>query len=240
MELPELCIGICTYKRPQYAALTINCLRGWLGYNGPRRFHIADGGSPQHEIDHYLRILKDERVTVEVTDNLADMCNSVAHHGGDVWITCLDDFCLRYPINITPDVGLLLDHPEIGCVRMARLAFWGAGHGPETSADLVSTSSGLHWWRYDKERTKDPYSSSIGFHLYHRRFWDAYGDIPSCPPDVPGQGELNGCARYNSKPGPTIAVPMRFGEDCEFNYEPVWHMGMWRTDEYTGATGTRL
>ena len=241
MDLPELTIGVCTYKRPQYAMLTLNCMRSWLQYNGPKRFHIADGGSPQEELDYYKFILRDYQVSVSVTDNLADMINSIAHAAGELFFVCVDDFCLRRAIDITPDVGLLLEHEEIGCVRMARLAFWGAGHGPETSADLVTSSSQLHWWRYNKERTTDPYASSIGAHLYHRRFWDAYGDIPACPPNVPGQAELNGMARYNGHPGPTIAVPMRFGEDWGNYYsEPFWHMGMWRTDEYAGTAGTRL
>lgn len=240
VDLPQLTIGVCTYKRPQYACLTIQQLIQAVGYDGKKRFHISDGGSSQEDIEAYKYLTRDFPTTVEVTDNLADMVNSIAHHAEELWMVVLDDFTPRYSFNITPDVKMLLAHPEIGQVRFGRLAFWGSGSGdPETSADLVGYE-GLHWWRIDKERTRDGYSANIGFHLYHRRFWDAYGDIPSCDPKVPGQAELNGCARYNGKPGPTIAVPMRFGEDCQDWKEPIWHLGTWHTDEYMTATGSRF
>ncbi len=167
------------------------------------------------------------------------MVNSCARHGGDLWLVALDDYCPRYPINITPDVKLLMNNDDIGMVRFGRLNFWGSGGGdPETSADLVALD-GLHWWKLSKERSRDNYMCNIGMHLYHRRFWDAYGDIPSCPPNSPGIGELNGAARFNNRPGPTIAVPMRFGQTCDFHLEPIWHYGYWRSDEYTEIAGNR-
>ena len=240
MELPELTICICTYKRPQYGMLTLNSLKHFLGYDGPVRFHIADGGSPQEQLDYYQVLLDGYRYTIEVTDNLADMVNSCARNAGDVWLVTLDDFCPRYPFNITPDVRFLMDTPDVGVVRMGRLAFWGSGSGdPETSADLMA-HNGMHWWKISKERSADKYMCSIGTHLYHRRFWEAYGDIPACAPNVPGQAELNGAARFNGHPGPTVAVPMRFGEDSREHQEPIWHLGLWRSDEYTQSTGKRL
>jgi hypothetical protein len=220
--------------------MTISALSGWLGYNGPRRFHIADGGSPQEHIDYYLKILTGEKVSVEVTDNLSDMVNSCARHGGDLWLCTLDDFCPRYRFNISPDARLLMENEDIGVVRMARLAFFGSGSGdPETSADLVQ-NNGLHWWKLSKERSKDNYMATIGTHLYHRRFWDAYGDIEACPPNTPGQAELLGNKRFREKQGPTVAIPMRFGQDSQEHMEPIWHLGIWRTDEYASTAGSRL
>lgn len=241
MDYPELTVCICTYKRPWYAIMTLNSLNGWLHYSGPVRFHISDGGSDPQDIEYYKMVLENRKVTVDVTDNLADMCNSCARNGGNYWMTIMDDYVLRHPLNINPDVLLLETHPEIGCVRMNRLSYWGnGGEDTMTSADLVN-SGGLHWWRLDKSRTTDPYMSGIGVHLYHRRYWDAYGDIPACPPNVPGQAELNGNSRFWARPdGPTIAVPMRFGEDYEGHYEPFNHVGVWRTDEYAKVAGSRL
>jgi len=240
MILPTLTLCVCTYKRPWYGILTLNALKQWMGYDGPRKFHIADGGSPPEHIDCYKKILEGQEVSVEVTDNLADMVNSCARHGGDMWLVALDDFCPRYQINITPDVKFLLANEDVGVVRMSRLAFWGSGGGDaQTSADLIH-HEGYHWWKLSKERSKDGYMCNIGTHLYHRRFWDAYGDIPSCDPKVPGQGELNGAARFNGNPGPTVAIPMRFGQDCQHYKEPIWHLGVWRTDEYMESTGSRL
>jgi hypothetical protein len=235
MDWPELTVCVCTYKRPWYAMLTLSTLNGMLGYPGRVRFHIADGGSPIEDLDYYRQILNGRPTTIEIADNLADMCNSCAKNGGDFWMTIMDDYALRYPLNVSQDVHLLMEHPEIGCVRMSRLAYTG-----DSSADLIGLD-GLHWWRMDKAKTADPYLSSIGVHLYHRRFWDAYGDIPSCPPDVPGQAEINGINRFRDRLGPTIAIPMRFGEDWEnHHFEPFWHLGTWRTDEYARSAGTRL
>lgn len=240
MDLPPLTIGICTYKRPWYAVMTIQALIGMVGYGGPKRFHIADGGSPEEDLRYYKELTKEFPTTIEVTNNLSDMVNSCARHGGDLWLTVLDDFMPQRVINLTPDAILLMNHPEIGSVRMGRLAFWGNGDKEsEIVADLVA-SGGLHWWRLNKELSAKPYMCTIGFHMYHRRFWDAYGDIPACEPKVPGQAELLGNERYQKKSGPTIAVPMRFGQDCGEWKEPIWHMGVWRTDDYTETAKSRF
>ena len=234
MTYPDLTICICTYKRPWYAILTLNQCKQ-IRYAGKINFHIAKGGSKSEDLQYYKLILKDYETTIGVTNNLSDMVNSCAHNSGEVWIVGLDDFTPRRSFDVTPDVQLLLEHPEIGCVRYSRLAFFGSGGGqPETSADMVTINGGgQYWWRFDKARTKDSYSCNIGFHLYHRRFWDCYGDISACPPDHPGKAEHLGMERYNNKPdGVTIAIPMRFPQDSVDGDEFIWHLGMWRTDEY--------
>jgi len=239
-DLPPLTIGVCTYKRPWYAMLTLSQLISQVRYDGPKKFHIADGGSPQEDIDYYKFICRDFETTVDVTTNLADMVNSCAHYGGELWLCVLDDFTPRVPFDVTPDARLLLAHPEIGSVRMGRLAFHGNGDGnSEEVGDLINCE-GLHWWRLRKEETHNLDMCTMGFHMYHRRFWDAYGDIPPCLPTEPGNGELNGRGRFLAKPGPTIALPMRFGEDCGDWKEPIWHLGTWRTDEYKAYAGSRL
>lgn len=235
MEWPELTIGICTYKRPWYAGLAMSRIHGMIGYSGKIRWHIADGGSPQDQIDYYKVLLRDRPVSVEVKPNLADMVNSCAHNGGDFFMVIMDDYALRYPVDVTVDVHLLMEHPEIGVVRMSRLAFTG-----ETNADLISQDQ-MHYWRVNKAQTRDPYLCSIGVHLYHRRFWDAYGDIPSCPANIPGQAELNGIKRFQNREGPTVAIPMRYGEDWgQHHFEPWDHFGCYRTDDYASTAGSRL
>lgn len=235
MEWPELTIGICTYKRPEYAALVISTLNGWIHYDGKVKFHIADGGSTQEELDTYKTILRDRPVTFEVTDNLADMVNSCVHHSGDVFMILVDDYLLRHPLNINPDVHLLLDHTDIGAVRMNRMSFFGQNY-----AELIN-QDGLHYWKLDKDRSKDNYVATIGVILYHRRFWENYGDIRPCPPNIPGEAEINLGHNFNGVPGPSVAIPMRFGEDCDdIGYEPFWHIGTYRTDDYAKIRGTRL
>lgn len=231
MTYPDLTICILTCRRPWYAGLTLNQCKQ-LGYAGKIKFHLADGGSDSRDFDYYRTLMQGHELSIEVVNNPSEMVNSCAHHGGEVWIMAVDDMCPRRAFDLTPDVNLLLRHPEIGCVRMSRLAFW--GNGPDgsagTSADLIAYG-GLHWWRLDKARSNDATMCNIGFHLYHRRFWDAYGDLeePSRPNEL-GHAEMIAAERFFLKAGPTIAVPMRFGQDAWGFEEPIWHFGICRTD----------
>lgn len=232
MSYPELTICIVTYRRPWYSMLTLQSCLTNVHYSGPVKFHISDGGSDPKDYEYFKRCVPNSTLTIDVNSNPSDMINSCARNSGDVWIVALDDFCPRRPINVTPDVDLLMAREEIGCVRFSRLAFWGSGAGDaETSADLIN-HNGLHWWRIDKARTKDSYVCNIGFHLYHRRFWQQYGDIPKSKEHDMGNAEQIGSWRFREQKGCTIAVPMRFGQDSFEMQEPIWHLGTWRTDEY--------
>lgn len=241
-DLPELTIGVCTYKRPWYAIHSLLGFRDRLLYAGIKKFHIADGGSPAEDLDYYKIILKGCQYTIEVANNLSDMVNSCARHGGELWIVAMDDYVLTKPFDISHDARVLLRDSDIGVIRFSRLAYWGAGNNDPASYAQLIEQDVLHWWKLDRSRTKDPYMSSLGVHLYHRRFWDAYGDIPSCAANSPGDAELLGMKRFWEKPtGPTVAVPMRFGEDsADIGLEPFWHIGVWRTDDYAAKCGNRL
>lgn len=240
MSHPDLTIGICIYDRPYYAIMTLLSLRDRLDYAGKKRFHLT-GKMEAGELRYYQDLLNGYEVTVDAVDNLSAMVNSIARNGGDVWMTVADDCLLRYAVNLTPDIDILLTRSEIGCIRLACLSLWGsnAAGDPETNADLIM-QGGLHWWRLDKERTKDNYMSGFGCHLFHRRYWDAYGDVPPCPPNDPGQAELNANARFRAKEGPTVAVPMRFGEDTLERPEPFWHFGAWHADLYAEYAKSRI
>lgn len=236
--LPDLTVCMCTYKRPFYGVITLNTLVHKLNYAGHKKFHVADGGSTEEELDAYKHILTGQDFSISTTDNLSDQLNACASIGGDTWLVTLDDFRFGRRVDITPDVNFLLNNQDVGSVRMGRLAFWEHGEGEEIHAHLRMLG-GLHWWVIEKDRSNHPYICSINTTLYHRRFWDTYGDISPCPVHIPGDAELNGASRYNNQGGPTIAIPMRFGEDCGDWNEPVDHFGAWRSDEYTAAGGGR-
>lgn len=240
-ELPEMVFCMCTCRRPWYSVLTLGAMMHNLIYDGPVRWLISDGGSTQEELDALDYILRGLPHKIVKSTNLSDMVNAAAHEGTEVWFVTMDDFMPHKKINLSVDVRMMQTYTDVGSVRMGRLAFWGnPPHQHQIYADMIE-NGGLHWWRLDLGRTTDSYTCTIGTHLYHRRFWDWYGDIPACPPDMPGEGETNGVARFRAKPGgPTIAVPVRFGEDCGESKEPVWHFGVWRTDEYAKAGARRL
>jgi len=240
MELPELTCCILTFQRPWYGILTLDALINKVHYDGQKKFLIVDGGSPQEQLDAMEFRVRGQKYEMVIRDNLSDMINACAARGGDVWLTTLDDFIPNRHFNITPDVRFLLDYPQVGAVRMGRLAYWGHPPGKSAVRGELFENGGLHWWRLNLAETTDSYTCTIGTHVYHRRFWDWYGDISPCPPDIPGQAELNGITRFRARPGgPTIAIPMRFGEDCGESKEPIWHYGLWRSDPYAKSGGRR-
>jgi hypothetical protein len=237
MTMPDLTIGICTYRRPWY---TVLCLEGFMKrfrYDGKIRFLISDGGSHKDDISLYRELLKDYETTVVVSNNLSSMINACAHYSGDIWMVTVDDYTINFSsfVNITMDVQFLLNHPEVGKIRLGRLAFWeGKNYG-----ELVE-QGGLHWWVLDKARTTSVYMNTVGMSIYHRRFWDAYGDIPVCRVHMPGEAEIYANLRFMKKDGPTIAIPMRFGEDCVEIKEPILHIGALRSTEYAKKSGDRF
>lgn len=230
-DLPELTCCVLTYKRPWYGILTLQAVLGKVAYGGPKRFHIADGGSPDEQLRAYEQVLAGQKYTISVTDNLSSMLNSCAAAAGEVWFVTLDDFMPYRKFDLTPDVRFMQTNPDVGALRMGRLAFWENAPSDRIEAQLRGLG-GLHWWVFNKARTNHAFICAINTTLYHRRFWDAYGDVKPCPPDNPGLAEIFGAERYNARQGPTIGVPMRFGQDCMDWQEPIWHFGTWRTDEY--------
>lgn len=238
--LPELTCCVVGCRRPWYYVQSIQAVINRVGYAGARRFLISDGGSPEHELAEYRRMLAAHKHAIHVTGNLAAMMNACAQLGGEVWFTTLDDFIVRHPIDVTNDVRFLLENPDVGAIRMGRLAHW--EHGPnETIVGELRTlnRSGQHYWVIRKGETTHPYIHCINTFLYHRRFWDAYGDIPDVAPDVPGEAEVEAARLFNEKDGPTIAIPMRFGQNVgEWHREPVEQLPSWRTPEYA-ASGQR-
>lgn len=119
------------------------------------------------------------------------------------------------------------------------MAFWEHGPNEQIWANLRMLNS-MHWWVFDKERTNHPYIACLNAFLYHRRYWDCYGDLPDVPPNTPGDAELEIAKLYNEKNGPRVAVPMRFGQNGgrEFS-EPFWQLPSWRTDAYAESGGGR-
>lgn len=243
-DLPELTICLVGCRRPWYSAMCIAGLINRLQYTGPRRFLISDCGSPEHEIAEYRRMFDGQRLDVATNSDLANMLNACAHHAGEVWFVTLDDFILRHPVDITPDVRFLLAYPDVGAVRMGRLAHWEHGPGEQITADLRTLpQSGLHWWVFRKRpETTHPYINCINTFLYHRRFWEAYGDIPAVAPDIPGEAEVEAARLFDRQPfGPRIAVPMRFGQNGgEWFHEPIEQLPSWRTEAYAASGNRRM
>lgn len=239
-DLPELTLCVVGCRRPWYYALSLTAIIGRVFYDGPKRFVLSDGGSPPHEIEKMQEILAPHNHEIVITDNLSAMWNACAHHSGEVWMVTLDDFIPRQDIDVTQDVRFLLENEDVGAIRMGRLAFWEHDGNDRIVADLRMLG-GMHWWVIRKHpESQHPYVSCINTFLYHRRYWDCYGDLPDVPPDIPGDAELMAARMFNIKEGPRIAIPMRFGEDGgRYHSEPIWQLPSWRTDAYAASGGGR-
>lgn len=239
MSLPELTVCLTTCGRPWYSVITLGALLHRVNYAGKKRFHIANGVTGnEEELDHCREILQGQDYTISQTDNLSAMLNACAADAGDMWLVCLDDF-VPSAFDITPDVSFVLQNPDVGAIRMGRLAFWEHAEGETIYAHLRMYSS-MHWWVFDHKVTNHPYIAAINACLYHRRYWDFYGDVPDVRPDCPGDAEMELARLFNYNiEGPTVAVPMRFGQNGQNFTEPFWQLPSWRTDKYAAAGGGR-
>lgn len=239
MSLPEITLCILTYRRPWYAIITLQAMIGRIQYDGPRKFLVSDGGSEREDLDAYHQVLSGHPHEIVITPDMGGMVNACTQRAGEVWWMTMDDFAPRTTINLSPDTNFLLQNGDVGAVRMGRLAYWEHGPNEEIHARMRMLG-GLHWWVFDKERTTHPYVCCLNTFLYHRRFWDAYGILPAVPPDIPGEAETEMAKIYKAKQGPTVAIPMRFGEDCGEWLEPIDHFGRWRSDSYAASGGRRM
>lgn len=237
--LPTLTCNILSYKRPWYTVLNIMALVHQARYDGPKRYQIVDGGSPEWQYQMYRETLKghDFEILVEPGGGVCEMMNLAAARSGEVFLLVLDDFILDRGHNFTPDVRFLLERADVGHIRYGNMIGWDAND--EVYARLGAVDK-VHYWVLDKSRCRMSYMWTMGFSLLHRRMWDAYGPLASVGPHKPGEAELQMNRQFRERPGPTVAVPMRIGQQSD-SYIPlrdaVYHIGYVRTDEYTALPG---
>jgi len=239
MELPLLTCNILTYKRPWYAIQTLSRLISHIRYTGEKRYVVIDGGSPAWHLDMYREVLQHEsyEIVQDHSDQTGQLVNLAADHGGEVWITALDDFMPERSINVTTDVEFLLNQPDVGHIRYGRMQSWNPDY--KIYAELrMQYSQG--YWVIDKSRSFLDYVWTMGFSMMHRRMWDAYGPCPNMPPHQPGETELQLNSHFKERSGPTVAVPVYIGQESD-TYLPLGefinHMGHVRTDEYSNQKG---
>ena len=234
--LPTLTCSILTFKRPWYAVLNLMSFFNHIRYDGPKRYVVSDGGSPDWNLQLYRELLKDKEheIVVSPSGRFSDMFNAIPGHSGEIWLTALDDFILERSMNFTNDVQFLLDNPDVGTIRYGNMNNWDVPN--QTVYAELREKYRLHYWVLDKARCTANYMWTLGYSLTHRRMWDAYGPIAQIEPHQPGETELQMNRQFRERSGPTIAVPMRVGQESDMYipmYETIRHIGYVRTDEYT-------
>jgi hypothetical protein len=177
------------------------------------RWIITDDGSSNHE--EHVRIISDSilkhapetsievfninRQGVGVAKNTA---LQRAFNETPIVLLTEDDWFLTETFDLLPYVQLLLDHIDVGIIRLGYL-------GGDMQARLVEYN-GITFWRLLQGSGVYVYSGQIS--LRHQRFYDAVGFHNEGM--SPGEEELAMCFRYNSAGG---------GANAPYNIFPTWN-----------------
>ncbi len=242
MSLPQLTLAVMTYRRPWYGLQTLSYMVQHIQYDGELRYLIVDGGSEPRDLEMYEYMVKDHQhqIVSVANSDVADMLNNVANHSGEVWLTALDDFVPMQIMNLTHDVEFLLQNEDVGHIRYANMNNWDVP-SLKVYAELRNVYR-VHYWVFDKERSTSATLWTMGFGMTHRRMWDAYGPLAHVGPHQPGYAENQLNRMFKEKSGPTVAIPMRIGQEGGHQlplYQPIAHIGHVRTDEYAERWNNR-
>lgn len=193
-DLPAIWILLTTYKRTDLARRTIRGVLDNLIYPKPKvGFFVADDGSGDDHLfqvcaeigpDYYVQIYNGKRRGVGHNMNV-----------GLAWIwqysplafVLEDDWQLTRPLEIEPYVHLLINHAEIGMVRMGYLS---AG----LQGDIVSEEGKL-WLKFRPNGYQYIYAGHAS--LRHKRLHDSVGMFSEGL--APGVNELDFCSKYNAQ-----------------------------------------
>lgn len=213
-EWPEVVILIITYRRKELAIREIESVKQFLDYPN-LSWHIADDGSGYDYIDSLCRAIGPDHGTVSFSDAARKGVGANMNLGveavldrADLWLHLEDDWILRQPLDLKPCVQALIEHEDIGMIRLGRLT-------PGLHAVTIPMANRM-WWRMNKG--SDTYVFSGNAALRHRRFFDTYGRY--IEGRTPGITELTMCDKFARTDGPAIVWPAWLGVD-----EMFFHIG---------------
>lgn len=212
MDYPPVIVLIITYKRLPLALATVRSVKQFVDYPNIG-FHIADDGSGQ---EHMARLHQEigGSYNITVSDAAREGVGKSMNLGieaclkrANLWLHLEDDWVLRQSLDLKPCVRLLEENPDIGLVRLGRLA-------ANLKGQTFSAADNL-WWRLEKNC--DTYVFNGNASLRHRRFHESYGKYREGL--MPGQTELSYCGKFNGIQGPGIVWPAWLS--CEQTFEHI-------------------
>lgn len=249
-SLPSVSIVIITYSRPVEIRATITALQKNLYYDGELRYLIADDSSP----DGYLTDLRKwfnshcsgDLGIVKTPANCGWGCNfRTAYQQCDTDVIMLieDDYECHHEIDISPYVGLLLENPRVGNMRLDGVA----GHRVVAHMAECNISDYLphyqqgsaypgmfHYWLLDSG-SPELWLASNRPSLRHKRWFDYYGlykeGLKLGDTETEYAHRVKDAMRADSDNAPCIAVPLdatcyfthigRSYQHTEFDHEYV-------------------
>lgn len=210
-DYPPVWIILTTYKRAELAIRTIKAIKQNLIWPNIGWF-IADDGSSDVEIGQMVQaigpanaldVYKGERKGVG--HNMNHAMRTIFNHGAEMYMMMEDDWELIRPLDLSLYVNLLLNHQDIGMVRLGYLS-------TGLSGSLIARENHL-WWQFNRDGYQYVFSGHAC--IRHKRMVDTYGFYSEGL--SPGQNELDYCAKFNAIPeGPAIVWDADFGWNGPF------------------------
>jgi len=205
MTEPAICVLLTTYQRTDCALKTIQGIKQNFHY--PQLWWwICDDGSPKGHVSalvdeigptYNVRVFDANRrgVGYGMNNSLRSIFDV-----SDLVLVMEDDWYLSLPLDVSPYVNTLVNHPETGMIRFGYLS-------PNILGYTVSMENKL-FWRIDSNG--ETYRFTGHPSLRHRRFHTVYGYYDEGL--APGMTELSMCGKVNQRPdGPHILYPCEAG-----------------------------
>ena|SRR3990167_5359228 len=129
MNWPNLCVLLLTYKRTEYAILTLQSLIKNFNYSGFWGIHIADDGSDVGHINQLMEIVNEHEKFSGFTNaqrggygKSYNLALQNVHTWADIILPLEDDWELARPLSSDPLVTALQED-QFGCIRMGYLGW---------------------------------------------------------------------------------------------------------------------
>lgn len=215
MEIPPIWILMTTYKRTEIAKRTIQGIKENFIYPNIGWVITDDGTGGDH-----LQQLKDEiggsyaLYTYDgerrgVGHNMNWGLRKIWEMGADLTMVLEDDWYCHKPYDPTSCVNLLMNHNDIGMVRLGYLS-------SGIQSEIIAREDRL-WLKIQQNGYQYIYAGHAS--IRHKRLHQSVGMFDEGL--APGANELNFCGRYNHTFGaPSIVWPLEYG-----NIGPFVHIG---------------
>lgn len=226
---PRVCIVLLTYRRTEYALMTLRAALANLRYDGPLFWHVADNGSPREHVDACLAEIRslgwDASVTVAPNDRgyggSFNLATQYSHALADYVLVVEDDWQLTRPLDLAPLVAAMEAERElpfamagrqpIRCIRMGYLGITGRMYG------ALAIVAGAHYLVFD-EASPDRYVFAGHPRIESVAFERTVGEWPEGL--TAGETEVAVANRPEARAG--VAWPM----DLVYGYGDLWaHIG---------------
>jgi len=213
-EVAAVYVLLTTYQRTDLALRTIKGIKQYLQWPNLGWVLVDDGSSPE-EVGSLLEAMKPANhiwaycsAHKGVGHNMNVGLEHIWSIGGSLVFLTEDDWELTEPLDFSPYVNLLLNHEDIGYVRMGYLS---AG----VKGELISRDNRLWFDIARNPNYQYNYAGHAG--LRHKRLFDAVGTFSEGL--SPGRNELDFCSKYNyAQYAPKIVWPGEWGVWGKFGH----------------------